>query len=148
MLCAGLCFIPLFKPQCWANTEASRFKPWTDVGDSSSIRFTPRKPPRWALASTVPSILSSPVSATQPRHFQTKASPFQASPRLNEWAEETQIWIWPSYIYRGMLTVKRSNEQSINVAPLAPFFQLIPVMYLNVTFTMLWCFYSLYNVAE
>lgn len=109
---------------------------------------TPRNPPRWALASTVSSILSSLVSATQPRHFQGKASLFQAFPTLNEWAEETQIWIWPSYIYRGMLTLNRSNEQSINAAPLAPFFQLIPVMYLNVTFTMLWCFYSLYNVSE
>lgn len=37
---AGLHFIPLFKSQQRANAGASRFKPWTHVGDSPPLHLT------------------------------------------------------------------------------------------------------------
>lgn len=114
---------------------------------NSPIGLDPEKSPSSALASTMPSILRAAASSL-PHHRGTTfpeesfCFPSNFPNWMNGWAEETQIWIQSSYTYKSTFTLNRSNGQSINTALflLASFFQLISVMYINVTFTTLWYF--------
>lgn len=107
---------------------------------NSPIGLALEKTPSSALASVVPSILRTAASSLPHNRGISRGRLLLSKQfsKLNGWAEETQIWIRSSYIHKSMLTLNRSNEQSINTALLASFFQLIPVTNINITFTTLW----------
>lgn len=129
---------------CWGFTLQALNTRWRFPTSSlnSPMGLALEKTPSSALASAVPSILrTAALSLPHNQGFSRgRLLLSKQFSKLNGWAEETQIWTWSSYIYKSMLALNRSNEQSINTALLASFFQLIPVMYINITFTTLWYF--------
>lgn len=111
---------------------------------NSPIGLDPRRNSSSALASMVPGTTHAAASSLS--HSQGTAFPEKGMlllsnqfSKLNGWAEETQIWTPSSYVCKYMRALNKSNGLSINTALflLASFFQLIPVTYINVTFTFI-----------